>query len=226
VISGNTSSGEGGGIDVVGNSSVVSMTSSALTTNSASGGAGKGGGLSVPFGASLVTLTSNLIVSNTGATGSAISNGAAIVDAGNNWWGCNYGPSASGAGCLAMTNGVAGTVATSPYLILKITAPAALVTGAASPITADLTYNSSNTDTSSGGAVPNGTLAAFSGTLGTFASPSSPTTNGKASDVFTAGGATGGANLNATVDGQTVSAAVMIVTSLNSGKRRSQITSQ
>ena len=79
-------------------------------------------------------------------------------------------------------------------------------------MTADLTFNSANADTSAGGTIPNGTLVSFAGTLGTFANPTSPTANGKAANVYTAGDALGTASLSASLDGQTVSLPVVIRT--------------
>ncbi len=58
--------------------------------------------------------------------------------------------------------------------------------GASSTMTADVTFNSSSADTSFGGTIPNGTDMTFSATLGTFASPSSTTTSGKATGLYTA----------------------------------------
>ena len=95
-IAGNTADGtDGGGIDVVGNSSTVSVVSSTLQGN-AVGAGGRGGALSVPFGTSLSTLSRSRIVSNTGTTGSAVFNGTAAITAINNWWGCSFGPGAGG----------------------------------------------------------------------------------------------------------------------------------
>jgi CSLREA domain-containing protein len=215
--------GDGGGIDMVGNSSTLSMTSSAMASNAVSGGSAQGGGLSIPFGTSTATLSRDRIVSNTGTTGSAIYTAVGTVTASDNWWGCNYGPSAGGVGCTGLTNGVSGSVSTSPYLILKIAAPAQLPAGTGSAVTADLTYNSVDADTSSGGTVPDGTSAVFSGTLGTFDTPSSPTMNGKAGDVYTAGNAEGTGSLSTTVDAQTVSTTILITApSPGTTRRRSQ----
>ena len=58
--------------------------------------------------------------------------------------------------------------------------------------------------------MPNGIVASFSGTLGTFATPTATTTSGKASDVYTNNGTTGTAGLTAVVDGQTVSSNVTV----------------
>jgi CSLREA domain-containing protein len=211
-ISGNTATGgDGGGVTVVGNSSNLVMTSSALANNAVSGGAARGGGLSVPFGSSASTLSRDRIASNTGSVGSAIFNGLGTITASNNWWGCNFGPGIGGAGCAGTPNAVSGAVTTTPELVLKASAfPTVIPPRSSSTMTADLTVNSSNVDTSSGGTVPGGTVAAFSGTLGTFATPASQTSNGKATDVYTAGVTQGNASLGAIVDGQSVSTSITI----------------
>jgi hypothetical protein len=214
-ISGNTAvGGDGAGIAVVGNSSALAMTGSAVVNNAVSGGAARGGGLSVPFGSSVSTLSRDRIASNTGSAGSAIFNNLSTITAINDWWGCNFGPGTGGAGCPAAPNGVSGVVTTGPYLVLKASAsPVTVTPGGSSTTTADLTFNSSNVDTSPGGTVPGWTIAAFSGTLGIFATPSSLTTNGKATDLYTAAGPLGTASLSTIVDGQTVSASLLVASS-------------
>jgi len=116
-IQGNSASGvDGGGIDVVGNASTLSVNSSTLITNTANGTAGRGGGLAVPFGTSAPTLARNRIVSNGALTGSAVFANVATVTATNNWWGCNFGPGAVGppdGGCFGtpgVPNGVSGSI--------------------------------------------------------------------------------------------------------------------
>jgi CSLREA domain-containing protein len=214
-ISGNSASGtDGGGIDVVGNASVPSVSGSTLAGNSVTGAAGRGGGLSVPFGTSVSTLSRNRVVSNTALTSGAIFEHAGTATAINNWWGCNYGPGSGGAGCAGTPNSVSAFVTFTPNLILKMTAsPTSMTPNVASTATADLTFNSVNADTSGGGTVPNGIAAAFSGTLGTFTTPTAPTASGKATDVYTNSGTAGSANLSAVVDGQTVSTTVTVVVS-------------
>jgi CSLREA domain-containing protein len=211
-VSGNTASGgSGGGIDAVGNASTIAVNKTTLASNIATLAGAQGAGLSVPFGTATSTLTLNRIVSNTAATSSAVFSNAATVTATNNWWGCNFGPGAGGTGCVGTPNGVSGSVTSTPYLVLKTTAsPPAIYTNASSTVTADLTFNSASVDTSGGGAVPNGIVAAFAGTLGVFATSTVTTTNGKATDVYTNSGATGSAVLSATVDGQTVAATVVV----------------
>ena len=220
-IAGNTANlGDGGGIQLTGNSSTGSVTSSTMTLNTVSGGGARGGALSVPVGTSTSTLSRTRIVSNTGTTGSGVFNIFATITATNNWWGCNFGPGAGGAGCASTPNSVAGAVTTSPFLVLKSSAsPTSVLPGGSSTMTADLTFNSVDTDTTAGGTIPNGTLVTFSGTLGTFAAPSSPITNGKTADVYTASAVAGTAILNASFDGQTVSPAVLVGTPPATGTR-------
>jgi CSLREA domain-containing protein len=211
-ITGNAAtSGDGGGVALTGNSSTCSVTGSAITLNAVSGGGARGGGLSMPVGTSTTTLSRTRIVSNAATTGSAVFNNQATITATNNWWGCNFGPGAGGAGCAGTPNGVAGTVAASPFLVLTSrTSRTFVLPGESSTMTADVTFNSSSADTSSGGAIPNGTPITFSATLGTLTSPSSTTTNGKATVVYTAGGVQGIASLSASLDGQTVSSLLRI----------------
>jgi CSLREA domain-containing protein len=211
-ISGNTASGmDGGGIDAVGNASSLSMTGSTLSGNSVIGGSSRGGGLSVPFGVSVSTLGRNRIVSNTASLGAAIFESAGTVAATNNWWGCSFGPGTVGPGCSAAPNGTAGTVTSSPFLILIATAsPPGIVPAGSSMVTADLRFNSASMDTSGTGTVPNGIVAAFSGALGTFATPTATTTGGKANDLFTSNGTIGLSTVGVNVDGQTASTALTI----------------
>ena len=208
----NTANGaQGGGIQLTGNSSTASVTSSAITLNAVPGGSG--GGMSVPAGTSTSTLNRSRIASNTATTASGVFSNLGTVTATNDWWGCNYGPGAGGAGCASTANGVAGLVTTTPFLVLRSSASTATVLpGGSSTMTADLTFNSANANTAAGGAIPDWTIVTFSETFGSFATPSSPTTNGKATSIYTAGSASGWARLSASVDDQTVSAPVLVGT--------------
>src|SRR5262249_49480836 len=82
-------------------------------------------------------------------------------------------------------------------------------------LTADLTRNSNNADTSNSGTVPNGIPVTFGGTLGTPNPTSTTTTSGKATSVFTAGATPGTGTATATVDGFTVSVNLTIGPSLS-----------
>lgn len=207
--SGNTSmAGDGAGIMLVGDASTAQITSSAFSGN---GGATRGGGLATSAGTAIVGVTRTRFASNGAPTGGGIFNNVASVTATNNWWGCNFGPGNGGAGCAGAADNAAGVAATSPYLVLKSgAAPASVQPSGASTLTADLTSNSDGVDVSPGGTIPDGTMATFAATLGTFALATAPTSAGKASDLFTAGLAGGTASLSVSIDNQTVSSQVQI----------------
>jgi len=115
------------------------------------------------------------------------------IDATNNWWGSS-GPSTT------------GTVTSSSYLVLIIQAnPTTIGVGSTSIITADLTRNSNNEDTSTLGHIIDGTMVRITTDLGTVGSNSieKPTTNGKATATLTADEGTGTAHVSAQLDGYT-----------------------
>ncbi|PYR71972.1 MAG: hypothetical protein DMF86_24845 [Acidobacteria bacterium] len=210
-IAANTASAsDGGGVMMVGDASSLSIVRSAVAGNSS---AVEGGGVSVPFGASTAILDRSRIAANTAPSGSAIYSAVSTVTATKNWWGCNSGPG-SGSGCSGPANGVSGVPvsAVEPFLVLHASAaPLTISAGGTSAATADLTFNSDNPPTSVGATLPDGTnvLFTFTPPLGSFASPSSGTVSGQATDVFTAT-TPGVASLSATLDGQTESVPVSV----------------
>ncbi|MBX3294076.1 MAG: right-handed parallel beta-helix repeat-containing protein, partial [Acidobacteria bacterium] len=138
---------------------------------------------------------------------------AGSVNAENNWWGCNYGPGATGAGCVGTQNGIGGAnaalVDADPWLQLTTAASASpILIGQNSTITSQITTNSDN-NTPSGGALPNFMTAAFAGTFGTVAPPTNTLTAGMTGTVFTAT-AQGVGGVDTTVDNQTVGAQIII----------------
>ncbi|QQS32661.1 MAG: right-handed parallel beta-helix repeat-containing protein [Acidobacteriota bacterium] len=154
------------------------------------------------------TVNYNRIVGN----GTGINNTLPdAMDAENNWWGCNYGPGATGAGCSGTTNGVTGAVDADPWLTLTTSAAPSFVTvGGNATVTSPLTINSNNVDTSGGGNIPDGTPASFGATLGTVLPTSSTTSSGVTSTVFTAGMTEGVGSASTTVDGQTTTVNIPI----------------
>jgi Cohesin domain/Carboxypeptidase regulatory-like domain len=141
-----------------------------------------------------------------------ISDGAAgTLDAKNNWWGCNYGPGAGGAGCSGTANGIHlnGTAAVDASTWLKLTtsaSPSQVVIGGTSTVTSLLRLNNNNV-TPGGGTVQDGIPATFTGTRGTTTPSSSTLVSGSTGTVFT-GTAYGNGAAATTVDGQTVSAPI------------------
>ena len=149
----------------------------------------------------------NRIVGNSAV---GLSNVDGVVNAENNWWGCNYGPGATGAGCTGTTNGVTGTVDFDPWLTLTTMAnPDTVGVGATSTVTSRLTINSDGVDTSAMGSVPT-TPASFVGMNGTVNPPTNPTTNGVTNTTFTATTA-GMGGVNTTIDMQTVNAPITVL---------------
>jgi len=155
----------------------------------------------------LANLRFNRIVGNT----VGLNNIAGIVNADDNWWGCNYGPGATGAGCAGTTNGILGTATAATWLTLTTSASTSpIIPGGTSNVTSRLTFNSANVDTSGSGAVSNTTPVAFAGTFGTVSPSSTTTAAGVAGTTFSATGA-GAGGVATTVDGQTVSAAITVL---------------
>jgi hypothetical protein len=150
----------------------------------------------------------NRIAGNT--TAGLQNNAGTTINAENNWWGCNYGPGATGAGCSGTANGTTGPVDADPWLTLTTSAsPTSVNIGTNSNITSSLRINSAAADTSGSGTVTDGTPASFAGTNGTMAPPTGTTLTGLVGSVFTAT-TLGTGSASTTVDGQTVSAAITI----------------
>ncbi len=154
----------------------------------------------------------NRIIGNT-AFG-ILNDTATAVNAENNWWGCNYGPGATGAGCSGTTNSISGNIDANPWLTLRTTAtPSTVMQGGTSNILSNLNTNSGNVSTS--GFIPNGTPANFAATLGTVSPTASMTNAGVTGTTFTAGSTVGTGGVQTTVDGQTVNAPITVVFTCN-----------
>ena len=145
---------------------------------------------------------STLTVHFSSFIGNSISNGnGGILNATNNWWGSNDSPATK----------VSGDVVYAPWLVLSVIAdPTNINTGSTSQITADLTHNSDNQDTSSQGYVPDGIPVQFLATLGAI-NTTGAIVNGRATAPFQAGASNGQANIQTTVDDQTVNTLINIL---------------
>ena len=178
----------------------ISVLGNTLTEN--------GYGIRVNAGALATPLEAhfNRIVGST--TSGLHNNSTSQVNAENNWWGCNDGP-VNTVDCDAVSG--TGPVNFDPWLVLGISAsPDSVATEGDSTITADLTRNSADTDTSGSGTLPNGTPTAFTTDLGSVSPASAETADGKATTTFAAGSTAGTATVEATVDQQSVSAPVTV----------------
>ncbi len=209
-ITGNSISGNGNGIILEQTENNVVIVSNNITGNNVKtlepeGGAGiralsafTGSGNRIAF---------NRIAGN--VDGMGINNqSTTVLDATNNWWGCNAGPGEDGC------NTVAGPVNLDPWLTLTVTTDTAeLQSGEEATVTASLTTNSDGDDTSSDGTVPNGILVDFDvdpANAGMLDPANTSTAAGAATTTFSAEAA-GEATISATVDAQTVETSVTIV---------------
>jgi len=121
-----------------------------------------------------------------GNTNYGVENTGTSVDAVNNWWGANDGPSTSpGSG-----DKVSANVVYDPWIVLGVSAnPASIVANGSSTstITSDMTINSNGQDTSGLGHIPDGTQIIFTTDKGSIGSleTTKGTINGKATATLT-----------------------------------------
>ena len=205
------------GISIRDNNVSLDTVSATITGNTIQNNAGavdSGIHIESDIDATKVQVHFNNIVRNTGTGVYGIYNGGTgILDAENNWWGCNGGPGAAGCDTVSAAN-----VVYDPWLQLNISANPSSI--AASPtdsstITADMTKNSADQDTSAQGNIPNGTNVLFSTDRGTLGSSSDTkqTTNGIATATLTGEASTEDvvATVSATVNNASPSTTVTFV---------------
>ena len=185
---------------------IVTITSSTFTGCSASDSSGldrsEGGAIYASSG----TIQFCRIYQDN--TGTAVINGGGSLDAPDNWWGTNSGPSSSDIGGFGIT-------ATS-WLVLGISAsPSTITTGGTSTITANLACNSNGVcyNPAPNQVVPDGIPFTYSvsGIFGTFQPSAGNMTSGANTTVFHLGSAgTGTGTVSVTVDGQTVTVPITV----------------
>jgi hypothetical protein len=153
---------------------------------------------------SAVTASFNRFFDNNFGMGST----APGVLAENNWWCCNGGP--LDMACDTFKGPEDPDF--DPWLVLEVSAdPPSAPGGTSSLITADLTRNSDGIDTSGLGHVPDGIPVLFSATLGVVNPSMVGLLDGIAEASFVAGPNPGPADVDATVDCETVTAAVEVL---------------
>lgn len=209
VISGNTVTGSpfSSGIIIAGGNDGVMIRSNALINNLNFGlrigdfiGSAPNSNISVDHNRIVGNPSGGLLVDPAGYTG--------VLDAQNNWWGCNAGPGLSGCDTVTAAD---SNVDFNPWLVLTLSAsPTTIARGATSAVTASLNRNSDGVDTSGGGAIPNTTPAVFGATLGSINPINTSFSSGQAPATFTAGSTAGSATVSVTVDNQTVSVTIII----------------
>jgi hypothetical protein len=135
-------------------------------------------------------------------------NSNTAVNAENNWWGCNEGPNQPG--CSAVTGTGAALVDFDPWLVLTITADdTTLDVNQQTTLTADMTKNSDDEDTSSEGTIPDGEQVTFASDRGTVNPTTATITNGEATSTLTAQNP-GTGSATATVDNETASVTIIV----------------
>lgn len=133
-----------------------------------------------------------------------LNEGTQAFDARRNWWGCSLGPNESG--CAKLENTAGGTVETTDFLALRLSAePTIVLTGEPAQLHADLVGNETRTLAT---AFITNTPIAFSSSLGEV-EEGTPLTAGRATGIFRSNVA-GTASVHATLDAQTATNKVQV----------------
>ena len=225
IISNNSAGREGGGMYMLVHQTSVNISEATFSNNNAdgTGGAVFGGGAIAlgpqSFGASLNALNVSYtrFIGNISPQGSGISNRGGLVNAENNWWGCNAGPGNTGCNTVFTVNdagvpaGDLGSIDANPWLRFTHTAsPSTIDVGQSSTLTASFLSNSSNQ------LIAGSNLDAFAGFTPTYnnavrgnISAPQPFSNGISTATFT--GTSGGAgSADASVNNSTVPANITV----------------
>jgi len=185
----------GGAVDNTGSSTITSSTFSQCSATNAGGGLYY---LSTPGSIHFSRFSGNTATFG----GYDIYSEFTTVDAQDNWWGTNSDPSGQ----------TGGSVNVVPWLILGGTAtPSLILDGSTSSVKANLTFNSTDGDTSTIGHVPDGIPVTFGVTDGTgsILPAEGNLTMGMNRTTFTSAG-TGTSIITATVDGVEVPVPVRV----------------
>ncbi len=209
IISLNTAGGNGGGIwsdnqDI----DITALSKITITGNSATG---TGGGIHVDASSpQVLNINFSRIVLNAAAAGSGFDNINGTVDATDNWWGCNLGPSSAPCNTVNDPNLL---VTFDPWIVLSHTPnPAIILLNGNSTLTASFLQDNH------GAAISAANLPALIGIAILFNNPVLGTLSnlqttiqpsGTATATFTAN-AIGAGHADATVDSQTVTANITI----------------
>ncbi len=212
-ISGNTAGNNGGGLWNDCGDDFTFIDSVTFAGNSAT--AGGGGGIHVDVSAPQTLLIHFSRIANNGATtGSGLDNIAGLVDATDNWWGCNQGPTLAPCDQIALSGAATGSNSFDPWIVLSHTAnPPTIGVGGSTTLTASFLQDSQ------GGSISAGNLTAFTGVPIVFNNPVQGTLSnqqlsiqpsGTATATFTANAA-GAGHADAVVDSATVTANINIL---------------
>jgi trimeric autotransporter adhesin len=219
VISGNSAATRGGGLVFFGISgspnTALSLSQVTITGNAANGSSSDGGGGIFAASGGTLNLSFSRMVGNTVAatgkpTGISIEAGsggsASIVNAADNWWGCNAGPSAAPCDVVGTVGGSSPTATVSPWLFLTLGANPGSITPVPPNNTSSLTADFLH-DSSSGSVLTTnlnvlvGLPITFGATSGAISSPQATIQSaGTATATFTADTSCSQASVTATVD--------------------------
>lgn len=133
--------------------------------------------------------------------------GTGMVNATNNWWGTNSPLVSSDYGSALYTPG--GSVNSTSWIVMNLTGSIIHVTKnntSQSEITADLTHNNHEEDTTSAGSIPDGIPMNFTTTIGTI-TPTTTTKRGKATVTLISNPSSSATTVSTTLDNQTISKA-------------------
>jgi hypothetical protein len=172
------------------------------------------GGINVSTATTNVSVHSSRIVGN--GSGGLISfadpGPASTIDATDNWWGCNEGPTGDGSNACstAVQTALGGQIDADPWLVLSASADPERIApdGATSDVVASLAGNS---DGAPAAPPPDGPTVGFTTDLGSLAPSSDALASGEANTVLTSGAVTGIASVTASLDSAQAIAAVEIV---------------
>lgn len=190
-------------LETIAASAIINLTGNTVTNFAMGIEAGK-----FPNGAD-VNANFNRIFSHTDFGLRQIAGGG-VTDATNNWWGGNFGPNGTGAGCPTSPNGTgaASPAIVSPWLMLTLNAaPNPMPAGGNATLTSLLTINSDRKDTSAPNSYVPPVPISFSASAGNVNPASGQTSNGKFSSIFMPAG-TGSFNVSTVADAQTLSASL------------------
>jgi hypothetical protein len=135
----------------------------------------------------------------------------AEVAAEDNWWGCNEGPNSPDCDS-AEYSGSYGFLDADTWIELGLSAtPDVVQIGASSAATAVFASNAEAKNGVETSPVPDGTPVTFAATGGVMAPTETGTASGTAASTYTAGSVIGDYSVSATVDSETVSAAVEVI---------------
>jgi Collagen triple helix repeat (20 copies)/Right handed beta helix region len=202
LISGNTFTGnEASGVSVAdefgdGPNRSIEVVGNQLTDNL------RGVRLTADSTAGVIEIHSNRISGNSIA--GVINEGEGALDASANWWGCDAGPNQSG--CDAAV----GPVDFDHWLVLTLSASPSQIykTVGSSQLTASLTRDTAGEVVGEG---PGSTPIAFATTLGSIGGAEPTLDGGRATAQLAAPSSTGTADVTASLDGETVHAAVKVI---------------